>query len=238
MSRLPIPNPNGSIVSLTSPFARMSLRTMKDAFSAVCTMKDFINHTETHAAVLVRLCDLNDNPGLLLEVRGKLGTHSGEFLVFFRRFSPMPVKFHVDRIEIPGRLDPPTRSPSSLRVWPYVMNLKYYSRAFPSNDFGGGVSARKTVRISPRYRWRIATTSASLVVPDIIQSRGRRCPPSPSIVSQTLVMSKGTSSANPPLIWCATLQTSWRPGLNGPILVQILRMRSAEDEVDGWKFWG
>ena len=100
---------------------------MKDVLSAAYTMKDSIDHAETHAAVLVPLCDLNDNPGLLLEASEKLGPHFGEFLVFFRRFSPKPVEFHADRIEIPGRLDRPTRSPSGLRVWPYVMNLKCYS---------------------------------------------------------------------------------------------------------------
>ena len=46
--------------------------------SAAYTTKYPTNPTETHAAVLVPLCNLNDNPGLLFEVRGKLRAHSGE----------------------------------------------------------------------------------------------------------------------------------------------------------------
>jgi hypothetical protein len=33
---------------------------------------------EGHAAVLIPLCNVNDQPGILLELRGKLRTHSGE----------------------------------------------------------------------------------------------------------------------------------------------------------------
>jgi hypothetical protein len=36
------------------------------------------NPSETHAAVLVPLCNVHDKPGILFEVRGKLRTHSGE----------------------------------------------------------------------------------------------------------------------------------------------------------------
>jgi hypothetical protein len=78
MSRLPKPNPNASIVSLTSPFTRRSLRIIKDALSAAYTTSYPINPAEAHAAVLVPLWNYNGNPGLLLEVRGKLRTHSGE----------------------------------------------------------------------------------------------------------------------------------------------------------------
>ena len=77
MSRLPT-TPNTSIVSLTSPFIRRSLRTIWDAFSAAYTTKYFINPAETHAAVLVPFCNPDGNPGLLLEVQRKLRAHSGE----------------------------------------------------------------------------------------------------------------------------------------------------------------
>jgi hypothetical protein len=33
---------------------------------------------EGHAAVLIPLCNVNDQPGILLELRGKLRTHSSE----------------------------------------------------------------------------------------------------------------------------------------------------------------
>jgi nudix motif 8 len=154
MSRLPIPNPNASIVSLTSPFTRRSIRTIKDALSVAYTTKYSISPTETHAAVLVPLCNLNGNPGLLLEVRGKLRAHSGEvrwafpcfsFADFHSSWSSFPggkvdpadesvlhaalretkeeVGIDLDKIEILGRLGPPTRSQSGLRVWPYVVSF-------------------------------------------------------------------------------------------------------------------
>ena len=160
MSRLPIPNPNASIVSLTSPFTRRSLRTIKDALSAAYTTKYPMNPTETHAAVLVPLCNLNDSPGLLFEVRGKLRAHSGEIRwdipsfsrsIFTQSCQSFPggkldptdgsllhaalretkeeVGVDAERIEILGRLGPPTRSLSGLRVWPYVVSSKHSNRA-------------------------------------------------------------------------------------------------------------
>jgi len=46
--------------------------------------------TETHAAVTIPLCNLNGNPGLLLEVKGKVRTRSGEVTCafFFVLLSP------------------------------------------------------------------------------------------------------------------------------------------------------
>jgi hypothetical protein len=37
-----------------------------------------VDPKEEHAAVLIPLCNVNDQPGILLELRGKLRTHSGE----------------------------------------------------------------------------------------------------------------------------------------------------------------
>ena len=50
----------------------------KDNKGCAVGTKYSIKPAETHATVLVPLCNLNDNPGLLLEVGGKLRAHSGE----------------------------------------------------------------------------------------------------------------------------------------------------------------
>ncbi|KAF9778415.1 NUDIX hydrolase domain-like protein [Thelephora terrestris] len=147
MSRLPMPNPNASIVSLTSPFTRRSLRTVKEALSAAYTTEYAINPTETHAAVLVPLCNLNGAPGLLLEVRGKLRTHSGEvsfpggkvdptdesMLHAALRETKEEVGLGADKIEILGRLGPPVRSLTGLRVWPYVAFLHENPHEIPAS---------------------------------------------------------------------------------------------------------
>lgn len=41
------------------------------------------------------------------------------------------VGIDADKIEILGRLGPPTRSMSGLRVWPYVVSDKYYTLISP-----------------------------------------------------------------------------------------------------------
>lgn len=71
--------PSSSIISLTAPFTRASLIKIRDAL-AVAVNQDGTarDPTEPHAAVLVPLCNVNDTPGVLLEVRGKLRTHAGE----------------------------------------------------------------------------------------------------------------------------------------------------------------
>ena len=71
-------------------------------------MKYSIDPTETHAAVLVPFCNLNGNPGILLEVRGKLRAHSGEVRWTFScvscRYSPKVVSF------LGGGVDPTDKS--------------------------------------------------------------------------------------------------------------------------------
>ena len=86
VSRLPTPNPNASIDSLTSLFP-------KDNKACVVDTKYSINLTETHTGVLVPLCNLNDNLGLLLKVRGKLMAHSGKVRWAPSRFTL--VNFHL-----------------------------------------------------------------------------------------------------------------------------------------------
>ena len=134
--------------------------------SAAYTTKYPINPSETHAAVLVPLC----NSGLPLGE--KLGAHSGKVRWAPSRFAF--VDFHpgwslevsqaeksipvarraagskrgggdnstldVGEIEILGRLCPLTRSLSGLRDWPYMTSFKCCVRPF-RNDLGGGVPA-------------------------------------------------------------------------------------------------
>ena len=70
--------PSSSIISLTTPFTRASLALIKDALAAVSHDGIAPDLTEPHAAVLVPFCNVNNTPGVLLEVRGKLRTHAGE----------------------------------------------------------------------------------------------------------------------------------------------------------------
>ena len=60
-----------------------SLRTIKDAFSAVYTTKCSIDSTETHPAARIPLCHLNSYSGLLFEAIGKLRADSREVRYVF-----------------------------------------------------------------------------------------------------------------------------------------------------------
>jgi hypothetical protein len=75
-NRLPYLNPTGSSI----PFTRKSLIAIRAALTRAA--QDYAPTTadpkEGHAAVLIPLCNVNDQPGILLELRGKLRTHSGE----------------------------------------------------------------------------------------------------------------------------------------------------------------
>lgn len=70
------PNAASSIISLTTPLTRKSLISIRKSLES--TPKYAINPEETHAAVLFPLYNYQGHPGILLEVRGKLRTHSGE----------------------------------------------------------------------------------------------------------------------------------------------------------------
>lgn len=63
--------------SLSKPFTRSSLNFIRSRLAKVYSEGAY-NHSETNAAVLVPFCNVNNKPGILLEVRGKLRTHSGE----------------------------------------------------------------------------------------------------------------------------------------------------------------
>ncbi|KAF9245297.1 hypothetical protein BU15DRAFT_85628 [Melanogaster broomeanus] len=120
--------PSSSIISLTAP-----------------------NPTEAHAAVLVPLCNVDDVPGVLLEVRGRLRTHSGEvryvlsktdssFLAAALRETHEEVGILPAQIDVLGQLGPAEQSLGGLRVWPYVgfihpqANSPSYSPSFSPQD--------------------------------------------------------------------------------------------------------
>ena len=67
------------LVSLTEPLTPRSCTIIRDALQAAFVPSQNLHDpSETHAAVLVPFCNVDDQPGVLLEVRGKLRTHSGE----------------------------------------------------------------------------------------------------------------------------------------------------------------
>jgi hypothetical protein len=77
MVRLPPPN---LTAELSLPFTRKSLATIRTALTRGAQEYPPItaDPKEKHAAVLIPLCNVNNQPGVLLELRGKLRTHSGE----------------------------------------------------------------------------------------------------------------------------------------------------------------
>ena len=66
--------------SLTAPLTRNTLNSIKCILADTYEQDlDRYDPAETHAAVLVPFCNVNDRPGILLEVRGsKMRMHSGE----------------------------------------------------------------------------------------------------------------------------------------------------------------
>lgn len=68
-----------SALSLTAPFTRQSLNNLRHILAdSYVEDNEKYDPAEAHAAVLVPLCNVNNQPGILLEVRGKLRTHAGE----------------------------------------------------------------------------------------------------------------------------------------------------------------
>ncbi|KAH9933289.1 NUDIX hydrolase domain-like protein [Fomitopsis serialis] len=127
-------NPSPARVSLTSPFTRQSLNAIRSLLANTLEGSDIPVAEESHAAVLIPLCNVDNKPGLLLEVRGKLRTHSGEVsfpggkvdktdaspLAAALRESQEELGIHPQQVEILGRIGPAETSLSGLRVWPYV----------------------------------------------------------------------------------------------------------------------
>ncbi|OSD02975.1 hypothetical protein PYCCODRAFT_1409874 [Trametes coccinea BRFM310] len=129
------PSSSKAIVSLTQPLTRRSCNAIRNALADAYSQSEHARDPEeVHAAVLVPFCNVNGTPGILLEVRGKLRTHSGEVsfpggkvdetdpstLAAALRETHEEVGIRPEQVEILGRFGPPERSLKGLRVWPYV----------------------------------------------------------------------------------------------------------------------
>ncbi|CAE6527994.1 unnamed protein product [Rhizoctonia solani] len=156
VSGLNRPRTSSPYLSLTSPITRNTLHSLKERFGI---MRDKypqepewpITSTSTlteedlgpRAAVLVPLCNVDGQPGLLLEVRGKLRNHGGEVSFPGGKVDPTDEshiaaalretneELGIDpaQVEILGSLAPPQISLRGLRVFPYVG----FVHAQPSN---------------------------------------------------------------------------------------------------------
>lgn len=72
------PRPTAKL-SLTTPLTRNTLNTIRNTLDEhYASQNEQLDPAEVHAAVLAPFCNVNGKPGILLEVRGKLRTHSGE----------------------------------------------------------------------------------------------------------------------------------------------------------------
>ncbi|KAG9076850.1 hypothetical protein FS749_011324 [Ceratobasidium sp. UAMH 11750] len=133
-------------LSLTAPFTRNTLSSLRQRLDSVrdtyppeqAWPAPANNLSEEdkreRAAVLIPLCNVNDRPGLLLELRGNLRSHGGE--VSFPggrvdqgdsshaaaaiRETEEELGIDPAQIEILGSLAPPRTSLRGLRVYPYV----------------------------------------------------------------------------------------------------------------------
>ncbi|KAI0726706.1 NUDIX hydrolase domain-like protein [Fomitopsis betulina] len=127
-------NPPSVRIPITTPFTSSSLSTIRTTLANAHAGPNIRDAGESHAAVLIPLCNVNGQPGVLLEVRGQLRTHSGE--VSFPggkldetdatcwaaalRETQEELGIEPQQVEILGRIGPPEKSLKGLRVWPYV----------------------------------------------------------------------------------------------------------------------
>ncbi|KAJ1306781.1 hypothetical protein OPQ81_007767 [Rhizoctonia solani] len=141
------PRTSSPYLSLTSPITRNTLQTLKKRFSVIrnkypkdlewpATASSALTEEDLRprAAVLVPLCNVNGQPGLLLEVRGKLRNHGGEVSFPGGKVDPTD-ESHIaaalretneelgidpTQVEMLGSLAPPQISLRGLRVFPYI----------------------------------------------------------------------------------------------------------------------
>ncbi|CAE6454626.1 unnamed protein product [Rhizoctonia solani] len=141
------PRTSSPYISLTSPITRSTLHSLKKRFSALrskypqelewpATSTSALTKEDLRprAAVLVPLCNVNGQPGLLLEVRGKLRNHGGEVSFPGGKVDPTDEshiaaalretneELGIDpaQVEILGSLAPPQISLGGLLVFPYI----------------------------------------------------------------------------------------------------------------------
>jgi hypothetical protein len=91
-----LPHPNLT-AAFSSPFTRSSLTAIRAALSRDHSPVA-VDPKEKHAAVLIPLCNVNDQPGILLELRGKLRTHSDEVRYATRRIAVSLIERNVSSL--------------------------------------------------------------------------------------------------------------------------------------------
>ncbi|KZT27809.1 hypothetical protein NEOLEDRAFT_1059915 [Neolentinus lepideus HHB14362 ss-1] len=149
-SALRLPRTTSPYVALSSPLTRSSITAIRTVLAE--QQYQFPDtYSEPTAAVLVPLCNVDNKPGVLLEVRGKnMRNHSGEvsfpggrvdktdlsYEAAALRETEEEVAIRPEQVEILGTIGPPERSLRGLRVWPYVgfIHPSVESRHHPSSD--------------------------------------------------------------------------------------------------------
>jgi len=140
--RLALPRSTSPHLSLTAPLTGHSVLAIRKALQHAMSQQSHIQPDSqlVNAAVLVPLCNVDNRPGLILEVRGKLRTHSGEvsfpggrvdktdesMLAAALRESNEELGLNARQIDLLGELGPPELSLSKMRVWPYVVSTPHH----------------------------------------------------------------------------------------------------------------
>jgi len=137
---LALPRLASPYLSLSAPLTARSLALIRTALAKhTGNTQDTAHHdhnsTTVNAAVLIPLCNVDNKPSILFEVRGKtLRMHSGEvsfpggrvddtddsFIATALRETNEEVGLVAEQIEILGEVGPPELSLGGMRVWPYV----------------------------------------------------------------------------------------------------------------------